>query len=49
MERRPARRIWGRAGPVAGLLGVRVAAHEVAVGSRELSLADSCAASGRYI
>ena len=37
----------GRAGPVAGLLAVRVAAHEVAVGSKALSLADSCGASGR--
>ena len=38
----------GRSGPVAGLLlAVRVAAHEVAVGSKALSLADSCGASGR--
>ena len=37
----------GRAEPVAGLLAVRGAAHEVAEGSKELSLADSCGASGR--
>ena len=34
-------------GPVAGLLPVRGAAHAVAVGSKALSLADSCGASGR--
>ncbi len=39
----------GRSGPVAGLLAVRVAAHEVAVGGKALSLADSCGASGRYL
>ena len=39
----------GRAGPVAGLLPVRGAAHEVAEGSKALSLADSCGASGRDI
>ena len=38
----------GRAGPVSGLLPVR-GAHEVAIGSKELSLADSCGASGRYL
>ena len=36
----------GRSGPVAGLLAVRVAAHEVAVGGKAPSLADSCGASG---
>ena len=39
----------GRAEPVAGLLAVRGAAHEVAIGGKELSLADSCGASGRYL
>ena len=40
---------FGRAGPAAGLLPVRGAAHEVAGGSKELSLANSCGASGRYL
>ena len=37
----------GRSGPVAGLLAVRGATHGGADGSKELSLADSCGASGR--
>ena len=37
----------GRAGPVAGLLPVRGAAHAVAEGNKAPSLADSCGASGR--
>ena len=38
---------YGTAGPVAGLLPVRGAAHAVAVASKALSLAGSCGASGR--
>ena len=38
---------FGWLAPVVGLLSVRGAAHEVAVGSKALSLAGSCGASGR--
>ncbi len=40
---------YGAGGADSGLLAVRGAAHEVAEGSKELSLADSCGASGRDI
>ena len=39
----------GRAGPAAGLLPVRGASHDMAEGSRDLSLPDSCGTSVRDI